>query len=200
MYSESQTLVQVIGLVVTSVATYRCGSAPDSHRSSPAISERQQYGGEDTRGRSVERTSPRGRARRHFPPRGDELLHCGRTTDSKSDVPRVESRESVAAPDRDPVRRQSGAELRRVLVVWRPDQDERGGWRDGRLHLTHPDLPPLEFDPEADPEALALQADLRVLPAATFVSKVTGIASDHPLYQPLADEVASAQSGLSGQS
>ena len=34
-------------------------------------------------------------------------------------------------------------------------QAVRGGWRDGRLHLTHPDLPPLEFDPEADPEALA---------------------------------------------
>lgn len=34
-------------------------------------------------------------------------------------------------------------------------QAVHGGWgEDGRLHLTHPDLPPLAFDPEGDEQAL----------------------------------------------
>lgn len=36
-----------------------------------------------------------------------------------------------------------------------PLQAVRGGWRDGALELTHPDLPALSVDPVADPDAVA---------------------------------------------
>lgn len=56
-----------------------------------------------------------------------------------------------------------------------PLQAVRGGWRDGRLVLTHPDLPPLSVDPKADPQALVdwvapLWAASGKAPAATLVA------------------------------
>lgn len=57
----------------------------------------------------------------------------------------------------------------------------RGGWQDGRIRLTHPDLPPLTFDPET--EGAALTGWLRPLwpadqPAATRLVRGAGIWTD----------------------
>lgn len=64
-----------------------------------------------------------------------------------------------------------------------PLQAVKGGWDSAALHLTHPDLPDLRFDPMAEPEALAvwvapLWADSGKAPPARLVEVEPDAAAD----------------------